>query len=390
MLVLDVVTLMHMNFFISLLLAIGLIFMLFERYVCPGMYHWVIGMTLMCTGLFFATYRMTGGLILSEFIASSFKITGLCCIWLGMEAYCERLRTSHYYIFTLTIGLGGVLWLMYYFQVAELYRVSLYSSVLSLCYLLIVYSSLHNRRSFEYGRLLLSIVFIVSTIAVWFRIYSLQMLEDFTVLDSNMSNLVLLFTATFALMGMSFSILLIASQWLQQQLSVFASYDALTGIYNRHGLIEHANLLFQPTTGVMNDVRSVIMIDIDHFKQINDRYGHPVGDIVLKEVSLRISRNIRHQDVFARYGGEEFVVILPDTNEVSALSWIERIRSLVSETPVRVNQYDIPVTISAGVAIITPELELDLDEAIAKADIALYDAKQTGRNRVCCFHFSAI
>ena len=388
MLELDVITLIHVNFFISLLIAGGLGFMLFERYICPGMYYWVCGMSLMCIGLFFSTYRVSGWIMISEFIASAVKLGGLSCIWLGMEEYCGRLSKKHYLIFLVSLCIGAALWWASIHQVEERLRAGIYSLALTCLYFLIIRSAMYERKTYEFGRLLLVVVLTVSTCTVLFRIITLNDVEEFTMIDSNLSNIVLMFTATFALIGMGHSVQLIAAQWLQQQLAVFAAFDALTGIYNRYGLREHAENLFQETILMPKTVRTVVMIDIDHFKNINDQYGHFIGDLVLKELSSRISRNIRHQDVFARYGGEEFVVVLPETNQTAALVWAERIRRTIAEESFKMNQFVINLTVSIGLAEISATSELSLDDAIKKADIALYDAKQSGRNRICCFLFS--
>jgi diguanylate cyclase (GGDEF)-like protein len=128
------------------------------------------------------------------------------------------------------------------------------------------------------------------------------------------------------------------------------------------------------------------MIDIDFFKKTNDNYGHVVGDLVLKEIAAKLRQNIRHRDILARYGGEEFIVVLPDTNKTDAMIWAERVRELVSMEPVLVHQHTITITLSIGLVDLSAEKHVSLDDAIREADIALYQAKETGRNRVCYFN----
>lgn len=131
-----------------------------------------------------------------------------------------------------------------------------------------------------------------------------------------------------------------------------------------------------------------LMLDIDHFKRVNDTWGHSAGDAVLQELAHRIDVQIRASDVAARFGGEEFIILLPDTDRKSALLLAERIREAVSESA-----YELPggetitVTASIGVAAIRPDADLDDlktvgDSLIARADVALYAAKSAGRNRV--------
>jgi len=126
-----------------------------------------------------------------------------------------------------------------------------------------------------------------------------------------------------------------------------------------------------------NTPLSIIYFDIDHFKQINDTYGHKKGDFILKEVSKIILQNIRKTDIFGRWGGEEFIIILPFTNLENALILAEKLRKKIEE-----HDFDgINITISFGVT----ELKIDdnADTLINRADEALYKAKNKGRNRVC-------
>ena len=135
---------------------------------------------------------------------------------------------------------------------------------------------------------------------------------------------------------------------------------------------------------------SCIMFDIDKFKHINDTYGHPAGDEVLRSLSQRLKTVLRYGDVAARYGGEEFVIALPDVQLNAAAEFAERIRILVEEKPVVIEDgRRIKVTISIGVATVTPEWSAKsmtylMGELIAQADRHLYFAKSNGRNQVAC------
>ena len=122
----------------------------------------------------------------------------------------------------------------------------------------------------------------------------------------------------------------------------------------------------------------IIILDMDHFKSINDKYGHQSGDIVLQEATTRVSSALRSYDLFARYGGEEFIFFVSDINQESVVALTERIRLSIAETEICVKGTSLSVTASLGVAPATPVNELD--SAIALADNALYQAKQEGRN----------
>jgi diguanylate cyclase (GGDEF)-like protein len=125
------------------------------------------------------------------------------------------------------------------------------------------------------------------------------------------------------------------------------------------------------------------MIDIDYFKQINDTYGHLIGDHVLREVAQRCRQHLRDVDILARYGGEEFGLVLPETNYEQAILASERLRKTIAAMPIMLDSKPLQITLSIGVAAFNPTLYPDPSSFIADADRALYLAKQRGRNRVC-------
>jgi two-component system cell cycle response regulator len=173
----------------------------------------------------------------------------------------------------------------------------------------------------------------------------------------------------------------------EQSLSM-ALTDSLTGLFNRRYLSAHLPRLLDRSGGNAKPV-SVLMFDIDHFKVVNDSWGHGVGDEVLKEVAGRASRNLRNFDLVARLGGEEFVVIMPDTDMTHAMLVAERLRKRIAETSFEVTApvQKIDVTISIGVAVTDGRLDAEGkpesgEQLLRRADMALYQAKRAGRNRV--------
>jgi diguanylate cyclase (GGDEF)-like protein len=163
------------------------------------------------------------------------------------------------------------------------------------------------------------------------------------------------------------------------RVQLLATTDGLTGVDNRR----HFFTLAEQDLAQAHDRHkpmTAIMVDIDHFKQVNDRYGHQVGDQVIQAVAERVRRTLRTTDRFARYGGEEFVILLrdhaPNPAEVG-----ERLRQAVADTPIDSDAGALPVTVSVGVYVFDPSREL-LPEALDRADAALYRSKQAGRNRV--------
>jgi diguanylate cyclase (GGDEF)-like protein/PAS domain S-box-containing protein len=158
--------------------------------------------------------------------------------------------------------------------------------------------------------------------------------------------------------------------------------DPLTSVYNRRGLFKLAKIDFAESISSGRPF-SGIMIDLDHFKHINDTYGHSAGDLVLREVAKRCKSCIRGLDYVGRYGGEEFLVILPETNIDTALVVAERLRMVIAGNPINWGKdFELNITASLGVAQRDEENTTNLDMLIARADQAMYVAKHKGRNRV--------
>ncbi len=130
---------------------------------------------------------------------------------------------------------------------------------------------------------------------------------------------------------------------------------------------------------------SLLLIDIDNFKKVNDTYGHPAGDEVLRHVARRLNESLRKSDSAARYGGEEFAVVLTETGWEGALAVAERLRLNVCASAVVHDKDQIPVTVSVGVAELTKDVGGAKAELIKRADKALYEAKHIGKNRCCVF-----
>jgi len=157
-------------------------------------------------------------------------------------------------------------------------------------------------------------------------------------------------------------------------------HDGLTQIANKRYLLDHLEKEFSRCRRYNRNL-SIVMFDIDHFKQVNDQYGHLTGDYVLKELADLLRDRIRKEELFSRYGGEEFVVVLPESDGDVAAVFADILRKKVEECLFEFEGQRIHVTISLGVAGMTPVVK-DVTDLIGKADEALYKAKNGGRNRV--------
>jgi diguanylate cyclase (GGDEF)-like protein len=164
---------------------------------------------------------------------------------------------------------------------------------------------------------------------------------------------------------------------------MLATTDSLTGIWNRRFFRSLAKRELDRTSRYGGEL-ALMMIDLDHFKGINDTYGHAVGDEALKMVAAIGRATLRRIDIFARYGGEEFVIALPETPLEQAVQVAERLRLTLNETPITTETKPLHITVSIGLTV-TGHGPSDLNTLLKQADDALYKAKDNGRNRVEVF-----
>ena len=166
--------------------------------------------------------------------------------------------------------------------------------------------------------------------------------------------------------------------------------DALTGLLNRRMILERATGEWARWRRYVSAF-SLMIIDADDFKAINDRYGHLAGDQVLKLIAHTIKRSIRTVDLVGRLGGEEFVVVMPETSAEGALAASQNIMSNIRQSPMRTDDFSIPVTVSIGIATVSLD-DKNFDSVLQRADVALYAAKRQGKDRavVSAYGFSEL
>jgi diguanylate cyclase (GGDEF)-like protein len=175
-----------------------------------------------------------------------------------------------------------------------------------------------------------------------------------------------------------------ALRFANEQLAQLALQDPLTGLANRRKFAERFEYDMARAVRAGTPL-SLLMVDIDHFKETNDRHGHLAGDACLTAIAGLLTRSVRSVDLVARFGGEEFVILLPDMGAEASLLAAERMRALVEAEPIRAAGCEEPIalTVCIGAATAPGSVSLSLDELLGRADDAAYRAKRLGRNRVC-------
>ena len=166
---------------------------------------------------------------------------------------------------------------------------------------------------------------------------------------------------------------------VQESLREMALHDQLTSLYNRHYLENMGKKVFAHANRHKHDL-GIVMLDIDHFKRVNDTYGHDVGDIVLKELANLLLKDLREEDIIARVGGEEFILVLNNSNLENSLKKVENLRLKIES----LNPNNLSITASFGITQLDDSTET-FDALIKEADLALYESKNNGRNRSSVF-----
>ena len=174
--------------------------------------------------------------------------------------------------------------------------------------------------------------------------------------------------------------LLMCGERLNEDLGRLAMIDPLTGVYNRRTMAELANKAIAASKR-HGRALSLLILDIDHFKRINDQFGHEAGDLALCRVVELVQGELRESDVFARLGGEEFVVVLTDSDEQAAIALAERVRLRLFNADFSISGWPVSLHVSIGVGSLGPKVN-DLEALLRKTDRAMYAAKHAGRNRV--------
>jgi diguanylate cyclase (GGDEF)-like protein len=344
----------------------------YPRY--PPARDWALGAAAIPVAVVLIALRGVVPDLLSIMLANALMLGGILKISRGLFVACERRPPWTVGLAIYAVGLCGIAWFTYV-QPSFLARVLIFNMV-SGCFqaATLIVLLLDNRGPARATRLMIAAGTTLTLIAIVVRSVSdIQQMHD-----TELALSVLEIFGIVESLTLTAGCTMLTSQWLQAKLETIAQRDPLTGLLNRRAFKEICDLLWARSIR-HNQPLAVFMLDIDHFKRINDGLGHAAGDRVLREVADLLIRKLRADDLVCRYGGEEFAAILPNTSEAQALALAERLRSDIATLNLTGVGHQ-RITVSIGVAQRTSSIE-GWEDVLAFADQALYEAKYAGRNR---------
>lgn len=368
---------------LSLLMAIVLLAMPSAvRDRQPGARQWSVSM--LCVAIAAVLYGLRGIApeYLSMVLANAVALGATALIYSGGRAFFDQPRHGTALIAVLLLANLALLYCLY---VEDLYamRVVVFSSVSGTLLFLFGRDVLRHRPP-EAGRARFPYLFTAFSVLFDALVSYARIINAILVPDGGGGDFLAptpinaLYFSTHGLLAICISVgfILMLNERLHAMLEHQLSHDPLTNAYSRPMIFE----LAQRELDTARQPVSLLLLDIDHFKQVNDNLGHQSGDEVLKHFVRTLTANLRSNEPLGRYGGEEFIVLLRNADEQSAQTTAERLRQCVAEAPYRHGQDDLPITASIGCA--TAYGRESLEQLLHRADTALYRAKREGRNRV--------
>ncbi len=352
-----------------------------------GLKDWGMG----CAVIFFAALFTSLRGIVPDFVSivlGSLAIeVGWALVWIGLLRFNERGIPTRLLISVILLSLLLVAYFTYV-EYSSRARVMIVSGTSVLLFALCLITVLKGRpgQSLRFSEAITALFFFVEIIislarvalAIWIEQPQADLLTP-----TLRQQLYLADFAGYALgiLLMGVGLILMANDRLKEELQYLAGHDTLTGAFSRRAFIDLAERE-QARGQRSGQSMALLMLDLAHFKAINDSHGHQVGDQILQRFAEIAQGCLRRQDIFGRYGGEEFMVMLPDTARDMALAVAERICATVAKTPVMVQGRDRPIRISVSIGVAVGDDKTSLDRLIGLADQAMYRAKAAGRNRV--------
>jgi diguanylate cyclase (GGDEF)-like protein len=342
-----------------------------------GIEHWAWGCLIMVFAAFLFTLKGSIPVLFSSYLANFLVICGIMLMYASLLRF-ENLDIPHKRLTVILVATG--LLLLWPSVIEDNYRgrIILVSAVNAMQFAacaLIIFKM--KRKSFaEYFTqtvfLLTACISLIRCVIAMLQTGTLHATTDISALQH-----IYLATFSFSILALSLGFMLMVNRCLQLKLEYTAAHDSLTGLYRREAFFD---LLEKEMARSLryHQPLSLLMIDLDNFKAINDRHGHSGGDLVIEDFSRKAQQALRMHDAMGRYGGEEFIVALPNTTQEGAHVIAERIRDLATQA----RSDDLPAyTVSIGIATLQ-DANQDAKKLADKADQALYVAKRAGKNRV--------
>lgn len=295
------------------------------------------------------------------------------------KCYTKPVKKAYIIFTTISIVIFNA---SVYFHSVESLKISIIAIILITIWSYPIYVLLTDKDSSILQKVI-AIIYSLELILIFIRGYAaIKSGEEMSLFSDNFYN-ILFFIGLYILMLVgNFGLILIVKEKSDLDLEKAAAYDELTNILNRRTFLSHANESLALFSRRKEPV-SLLLMDLDKFKKVNDVYGHFWGDMVLKDFASTIKGQLREYDLFCRFGGEEFIVLLPGEGEKEALQVAERLRKATEDSFVNVSEDSrIKYTVSIGVVTVIPNSKTSLDTLIKLSDDALYTAKNNGRNRV--------
>jgi diguanylate cyclase (GGDEF)-like protein len=310
-------------------------------------------------------------------LGAAFGTTGWYFVWLGIRHFFGKSTLPYRYA-TLFLVFFTLLIL---FHPASIsfgdWRVFWVSLAITLFAATTMYEFLQQKPQ-QNMAIMLMVILLLFTCITWF----LRMLAHSDILANRaLYDTLSLYDGIVAGVTLTVSMIILTNERINQKLRDQATQDPLTGALNRRAFIE-ASVPYISTLRRNKTNLAVVVLDIDHFKKINDQYGHALGDQVLQEFVAMARRSLRDSDLFARYGGEEFVILLHDTNHIQAGHVMQRLSETYAKQTIHASDKPISITFSAGICCAVGPVQVDLETMLEAADRAMYRAKEAGRNRV--------
>ncbi len=310
-------------------------------------------------------------------------LIGLTLYWRALRRFCDEPDTPLIFVPAI-IGIACIA--VFTFAIPH-FSIRVAFATVSGCALTSMALSVlvaHRKRNRSISALVLGGVFLFVTLSLLIRgvfyFFNSTAADSLLAANSTVNALTPMLMAILPIMGTTAFVLLLFER-IRSDLHRVATTDALTGLANRRNIAERANAAVAQARSIAGRF-AVALIDVDHFKQINDRYGHAAGDAVLANIAKVLEYNCRGKHSVGRQGGEEFVALLEDATLEDARIAAERLRSAVEKTPHNVDNKTIVTTISIGIASLEAN-DKTFDDLLRRADHALYAAKSAGRNCIC-------